>query len=95
MERLWAEEHTVACTHPGKLALVGRSAVMQSWREVLAVPGATPTPENGRLIRLTDETALVLCVERLGRVTYAATNLFVCEGGEWRMAHHHAGPLQR
>jgi hypothetical protein len=25
----------------------------------------------------------------------AATNVFVLEDGQWRMVHHHAGPLAR
>ena len=94
MDRVWAEEHTVACTHPGKHAIVGRAAVMQSWREILEVPGATPTAVGPRLLRMSDDVVMVLCVERLGRVSYQATNVFVTEGGRWRMAHHHAGPLQ-
>ena len=94
METLWAEEHMISCTHPGQAAVVGRAAVLQSWREILAVPGATPTPGMSRIVKLTEDVAMILCVEKLGRVHYAATNLFVQENGVWRMAHHHAGPMQ-
>jgi hypothetical protein len=94
MDRVWAEQQAVVCVHPGKPAIVGRGAVMQSWREILSVPGATPTMEAPRLVRLTERVAIVVCVERLGRIAYVATNVFHAEDGQWRMVSHHAGPTQ-
>jgi hypothetical protein len=37
--------------------------------------------------------AFVVCVETLSGGRLAATNVFVREGGEWRIVHHHAGPI--
>jgi hypothetical protein len=37
--------------------------------------------------------AYVTCVEHLADATVAATNVFVQEGGEWRIVHHHGGPM--
>jgi hypothetical protein len=41
------------------------------------------------------DAALVLCEEELEAGTLAASNLFVREAGEWRIAHHHAGQIVR
>ena len=41
------------------------------------------------------DVALVLCEEELDSGTLAATNLFVREDSEWRIAHHHAGQIVR
>ncbi|HTZ34792.1 MAG TPA: nuclear transport factor 2 family protein [Stellaceae bacterium] len=39
------------------------------------------------------ETALVVCEEELGGGTLIASNWFVREDGDWRIAHHQAGQL--
>jgi hypothetical protein len=39
------------------------------------------------------ETAFVTCVEELRDAKLAATNVFTLERGEWRLVHHHAGPM--
>ncbi|MFP3344787.1 nuclear transport factor 2 family protein, partial [Halomonas sp. SIMBA_159] len=38
MDRLWARATRVACLHPGWEPLIGRDAVMESWRAILASP---------------------------------------------------------
>jgi len=95
MDRLWADAAPVACIHPGWPILVGREAVMDSWRRILATPPgiacadaachAIPGPDPGT------GTAYVTCMERIGPALLAATNLFVREQGQWRIAHHQAG----
>ena len=40
MESVWAREAEVLCLHPGWPLLSGRSAVLESWRQILANPGA-------------------------------------------------------
>src|SRR5690348_3483190 len=40
MDALWARGALVACVHPGWPPLVGRDAVMASWRGILRGPGA-------------------------------------------------------
>ena len=88
---LWARDAEIACIHPGWPAVHGRSAVLESWRDIL---GGNP-PE----IAVTDahayvygETGFVICTELLPGGTLVATNLFVLEAGEWRLVHHQAGP---
>ncbi|WP_276603288.1 nuclear transport factor 2 family protein [Nannocystis pusilla] len=37
----------------------------------------------------------VICAQTIGDTELVATNIFVREDGEWKMVHHHAGPVVR
>lgn len=95
MAKVWAEAAPVACIHPGAPLLVGRDTVLESWNSIL---GAASRPEIECLqsqAHLLGDAAFVTCYERLGGAegaTLLATNVFVLEGGRWRMTHHHASP---
>jgi ketosteroid isomerase-like protein len=93
MEALWARLAPVACAHPGWPALVGRDAVMQSWRGILANPQAPRIACYDERVMLYGDLALVTCEEELDGGTLVASNLFVREDGGWRIAHHQAGQL--
>jgi ketosteroid isomerase-like protein len=45
--------------------------------------------------QIVGELAIVICYEGNGEqpAHLAATNVFVLEDDEWRIVHHHAGPL--
>lgn len=94
MAALWAEDHPVACIHPGSDVLTGRDAVLASWRAVL-VPGGAPILSCAQAeSHVLGDVALVTCHEVLragGRL--AATNVWVRERGGWRLAHHQATPI--
>jgi len=91
MDAVWSAGTDVLCTHPGRPALVGRAAVMQSWRAMLAqAPEIACSHAQVSVIR---GVAFVTCVEHIGQAALTATNAFVWEDGEWRLVHHHAGPL--
>lgn len=94
MAALWAEDHPVACIHPGSDVLAGRDAVLASWRAVL-VPGGAPELSCSQAeAHVLGPVAFVTCHEVLrsgGRL--AATNVYVRERGAWRMVHHHAAPI--
>ncbi len=92
MEELWAREAEVACIHPGWPALYGREAVLKSWSEILANPDAPEIACRSPRAFVGGDAAFVICYELLGRNVLVASNLFVREGGAWRMTHHHAGP---
>ena len=88
MDRLWARARTVTCTHPDWRMLVGRRAVMQSWRLILvehAPPEIWPVEPHAIV---TGSTAMVLCAERVDGVEMVAANTFVREAGRWRMMNH-------
>jgi ketosteroid isomerase-like protein len=93
MEVLWARRAPVACVHPGWPALVGRAPVMESWRGILSSGAPAIRAESPRVMQVTEDVAYVLCVEVVSEGKLAATNVFVKEEGEWKMAHHHAGPM--
>jgi len=92
MDALWARGVPVACIHPGWHPISGREAVMESWRAILS-----QGPQRVRCLEprahLLGEAALVTCLEALDEGLLAAANLYLREAGQWKMAHHQAGPL--
>jgi ketosteroid isomerase-like protein len=93
MARLWAREHLVACIHPGWIALHGREAVVGSWRAILGTLEPPKVTASDASAIILGDTAFVTCVEHIGQAELAATNVFALEQGEWRLVHHHAGPM--
>jgi ketosteroid isomerase-like protein len=94
MAALWAQRTPVSCVHPGWPPLMGRDAVLASWRDVLsaAEPLDVRVQEIG--VQGYGDTALVLCGEVLnGRAALSAANLFVREDGEWRLVFHQSGQI--
>ena len=92
MDAVWAAEAPVACIHPGWNALTGRDQVMASWRRILGGGGGPAiTCHNARAL-LQGACAFVICHEHIGSGFLIATNIFVLEGGRWKMVHHQAGP---
>jgi ketosteroid isomerase-like protein len=93
MEALWARRAPVSCTHPGWEALMGRGAVLESWRSILENPEAPHVMCHDDIALLHGDVAIVLCEEELADGNLSATNVFVKEDGEWRLVHHQASPL--
>lgn len=93
MDALWARESHVACIHPGWNVLSGREAVMESWRGILLNDEQPRIVAGGASAHVVGETAYVVCRELVAGSPLAATNLFVRESGEWRIAHHHSSPV--
>ena len=80
---------------PGWTVLTDRVAIISSWMAILTSPDAPRIACYDERVMLYGDAALVLCEEELGGGTLAASNLFVCEDGGWRIAHHHAGQIVR
>lgn len=94
MDDLWARETKVACLHPGWEPLLGRDAVLTSWRRILLSGGAPPSIRCEQpQAYLAGEAAWVICAEVVPGGSLAATNVFVRERGKWRLVHHHSSPL--
>ena len=91
METLWARKAPVACIHPGWPALAERAQIIESWHGILGNPEAPRISCFDERVLLYGDTALVVCEEELEGGTLVASNLFVREDGEWRIAHHQAG----
>lgn len=92
MDLLVARTHPVAIIHPGWPAISGRASVMETWRMIFAEGPQETRPVNPEVF-LCGETAYVIVYEGMGNVFLVATNIFVREDGEWRLAHHQAGPI--
>jgi hypothetical protein len=93
MEALWSQRGPVACTHPGWPVLAERTAVMESWANILSNPDAPRIACYDERVHLYGDTALVLCEEELSGGSLAASNFFVREDGVWKLAHHQAGQI--
>lgn len=93
MERIWAREAPVVCVHPGWTPLAGRTAVLKSWRDILANPESPHVMCHDDRAIIYGDMAVVLCEEELETSHLVATNIFVREDGAWRMVHHQASPI--
>jgi ketosteroid isomerase-like protein len=95
MEELWARQATVTCIHPGWDLVMGRAAVLESWRAILTSEGAPAILCRRPRAFVAGEAAHVLCYEQITGTLLVATNLFRREAGSWKMIHHQAGPCPR
>lgn len=91
MDNVWSERETITCIHPGWPALLGREAVMESWRAILTNPQSPQVNVTGATATVLGEVAYVVCYEHLSEAVLIATNIFVREDGWWRLVHHQAG----
>ena len=92
MAHLWSEQREVVCLHPGWPALVGRDAVLESWRSILSNPQQGQVSfYNAQALRISDDSAAVVCYETAGDSVMVATNIFVPEDGRLRLVSHQAG----
>jgi ketosteroid isomerase-like protein len=97
MSEVWAERVPVVCFHPTAPVLIGREAVLQSFRQILRGVPQFPLRCEDAVVTIMNDTAILTCYEGAGDepAHLAATNVFVREDGDWRMVHHHAGPLSQ
>jgi len=95
MDAIWARGAPVACVHPGMPVMVGRNAVLRSWRGILTHPDAPQLGCSDVEVYLLGTSAFVTCLEAAneGPPRLIATNVYTLEDGRWRMVHHHAAPL--
>ena len=92
MSRIWADDD-VSCIHPGWPVLIGREAILESYREILRNPNQERIDLRNETVLTAGDEARVICVEFVGGAALAATNLFKRIDGEWRMTHHQASPI--
>lgn len=100
---LWADDETIACTHPGAQRLIGYVAIRAAWEEILSRGMLNIKPHfissyNNML------TAVHHVVEDTGsgkqaqpEIHVIATNVYVKTERGWKMLIHHAsvapGPI--
>jgi ketosteroid isomerase-like protein len=95
MSELWAKRAKVTCFHPAARAIVGRVAVLASWKEILGGSSGFELRCVQPVVHVVGDAAIVTGYEGSDDepAHLAATNVFVLEDGSWRMVHHHAGPI--
>lgn len=93
MSRLWADDEDISCIHPGWPAIVGRAAVIGSWREILLSPARPPIACREPYAIVAGTTGHVICIELVGPTALAASNHFRQIDGAWRLIHHQSGPI--
>ena len=100
MQAVWSDSPDTSCIHPGGSLLQGKSAVIDSWREIFA--GTSPPEIEHRLIRASADARLAVHTveERINsnsearEVIVLATNVYIfCDGGWTLLAHHASLPL--
>ena len=92
MSDIWAEED-ICCIHPGWPALIGRQAVLNSYREILRNPMQERVECRNPKPMIHDNEARVVCAEIVAGAMLAATNWFRRIDGAWRLIHHQASPV--
>ena len=92
MSRVWADDN-VSCVHPGWPALIGREAILESYRQILSNPDQDRIEPRHETVMIDGSEARVLCVEFVAGTALATTNLFRRVDGAWRMTHHQASPI--
>ena len=93
MEALWAEQHGVACIHPGWAALDSRAEIIESWQRILGSVQAPSIRCADPCATVAGDMGFVVCRELLPGGELVATNVFVRESGLWKICHHHASPI--
>jgi ketosteroid isomerase-like protein len=92
MSRIWADSQ-VSCIHPGWPVLIGREAILESYREILRNPNQERIEPRNESVMVAGDEARVFCVEFVGGAALATTNMFRRVDGTWRITHHQASPI--
>lgn len=93
MGRIWADDG-VSCVHPGWTPLIGRAAVIESYRNILTSPNRVRIAHREDTAIVIGDEGRVVCIEIVEETALlAATNFFRHIGGAWRMVHHQASPI--
>lgn len=92
MEKLWADE-AISCVHPGWPALVGRIAVIGSYRDIFRNSAQEAVAPREECTLIDGADGRVFCVEAVGGGLLLATNWFRFIDARWRLIHHQASPL--
>ena len=93
MQDAWSMRHDITCIHPGWNVLRGHTQVIESWTAILGNPNQPRIVVGGAEVTMSGGTAIVICRELVAGSGLAATNVFVHEGGAWRLLHHQSGPV--
>jgi len=92
MSTIWAEDD-VSCVHPGWPVLIGRQAILDSYRNILRNPNQERIEHRHDTPMISGGDGRVFCIEIVGGMALAVTNWFRWVDGAWRLIHHQASPI--
>jgi ketosteroid isomerase-like protein len=90
---LWADDDNISCIHPGWPVIVGRAAVIGSWRDILQSPSRPQISCHEPYAIVAGESGHVVCIELVEAAPLAASNHFRLIDGVWRLVHHQSSPI--
>lgn len=99
MMNVWADDESIVCIHPMGPRLVGRQAVENSWRGILAGGPSMRFHITGLHVSRHALVAVHCVQENISHgaqfsqhAVLVATNLYQLTGHGWRLFLHHASP---
>ena len=75
MSEIWADDD-VSCVHPGWPVLIGREAILHSYRDILRNPLQDPIQHHDERALVSGSEARVFCTELVNGMALVATNWF-------------------
>jgi ketosteroid isomerase-like protein len=90
---LWADDDDISCIHPGWPVIVGRAAVIGSWRDILQSSSRPQITCHEPYAIVTGSSGHVVCIELVEGAPLAASNHFRLVDGAWRLVHHQSSPI--
>jgi ketosteroid isomerase-like protein len=90
---LWADDDNISCIHPGWPVIVGRAAVIGSWRDILQSPTRPQISCHEPYAIVAGDSGHVVCIELVEAAPLAASNHFRLIDGVWRLVHHQSSPI--
>ena len=100
--KLWWQDGSVSCIHPGWDVRHGIESVLGSYQEILHGTTSIRFALGDVRVQVRGDFAYVTCVENLVSVeqdvgdylgAVLTTNIFERRRGDWRLVHHHASPF--
>jgi uncharacterized protein (TIGR02246 family) len=101
MMEVWAEDEELVCVHPGGPRICGYEQVRESWAKILGsgqrlkVQLTDAVYVQGMMLSihsLHEHFAAATGTSDARQRPVVATNVYVRQGGGWRMVAHHASP---
>ncbi len=101
MKKVWGNDESVTCVHPGWPPLNGFESILNSWAGIFENSGNMEVQIFDVRVLASEDLAWVSCIEKLYTIAESgvlaskifATNLFHLKGNVWKMVIHHASPV--
>ena len=101
MEKIWLNDGTVQCVHPGWPLLSGWDAVKESFQDIMNSGKIVGIVTSNVEMFSSDNVVWVSCIENINlkmngsieTVQAQATNIFELRGDHWVMVLHHTSAI--